>query len=129
MCSKFRASSLELCKCFKHTPLLYNHKEAQESLQLSPLASTLDSARRLGVRIVASLMTWLSQPTEKKEHSQGGLGPAVPGYTPRPPDPQLGTPPTHSTKSGLGMLVLLFEAVSLYTLMTWANCSLWSFPV
>lgn len=46
---KFRASSLELCKCFKHTPILYDLKEA-----LSPLASTQDSARRLGVQALAS---------------------------------------------------------------------------
>lgn len=97
MASKFCASSLELCKCFQHTPALYNLKEVHEGLRLSLLASTLDSARRLGVQALASLMSWLAQPREKKEHIQG-----VPGYAAGPPEPQLGTPPTHSTKSGPG---------------------------
>lgn len=51
---KFCASSLELCKCFKHTPIFYDLKEAHEGLPLSSLASTLDSAKRLGVQALAS---------------------------------------------------------------------------
>lgn len=50
---KFCASSLKLCKCFKHTLILYSHKEVPDGLQLSPPCPTLDSAWRLGVQAMA----------------------------------------------------------------------------
>lgn len=103
------ASSLELCKCFKHTPILYNRTHG--GLQLSPLAPTLDSAGRAGVPVLASSHGF-SQPKEKKEHIQVGLGPGVLGYAPRPPDPSLALPPptlpslawgSQSSSSGLSL--------------------------
>lgn len=108
-CYKFYASFLELSMYFKHTPILHNHIEADESLQLFPLAPTLDSDRRLGVHAPASCHGSHSQWGKKNlsKASQDLVSWDMPPN--KSPDAQPGTPLNHSTKSGLGEVLPVLQ--------------------
>lgn len=96
---KFYASFSELCMCFKHTPILYNLIKAHEGLQLSPLTPTQTGGWEFKAQPRARTLTGQGERKSLSKVAQDLVSWDMP---PRPPAPQCGTPPTHSTKPGLG---------------------------